>query len=108
MPIKRISQLLIEKGLSSVPVVNEKNELVGLVSEKDILKGADIENFPNLTAGNVMVKDVVYVKENDHVEIAIRIFTEGSYRVLPVLRDKTVVGLITRGEILSASFGESY
>lgn len=107
LPANRISHLLIEKDISGVPVVDDKDELIGFVSKENILKVTEDENFPQLRAEDIMIQDVAYVKEDDHIEIAIRVFTEFPYHVLPVLRDKIVVGLITRNEILSTFIGEN-
>jgi predicted transcriptional regulator len=55
-----------------------------------------------------MNKNVEYVKPEDHLEIALRIFTERSFQLLPVVKGKILVGCITRKEILSACLGECY
>jgi len=106
--IPKISKLLAEKKISNIPVVNKKDELVGIVSEQDIIKAMESENFMNMTAKNIMTKPVLSVKETDGLEYVSKIFVERPYRRLPVTRDKKVVGVITREEIIQSFMSDYY
>ncbi|MBN1871375.1 MAG: CBS domain-containing protein [Candidatus Omnitrophica bacterium] len=106
-PVRRISHFLVDHNISSVPIIDSSSQLQGIVSEQDILKVTD-SDLSKLKAKDIMNKSVEYVKEDDHIEIAIRIFTERPFRMLPVLRGKTVVGVLSRQEVLSACTGEYY
>jgi kojibiose phosphorylase len=105
---KEVSRFLREKRVASVPVVTANNEMVGIISKNDIVNFAESENFSQLKAKDIMNKNVEYVKPEDHLEIALRIFTERSFQLLPVVKGKILVGCITRKEILSACLGECY
>jgi kojibiose phosphorylase len=107
-PVMRVSRLLVENKVSSVPIINDDNELKGIISEQDILRVTESKKLAKLKAKDVMNKNVEYVKDDDHLEIAIRLFAERPYRRLPVLRGKAVVGVISRREVLSSCMGEYY
>ena len=107
-PVREVSRLFRERDISSVPVVTRNKELSGIISKKDIVNVTETEDFSKLRAKDIMNKSVEYVKADDHVEIAIRLFTERSFQLLPVVKGKTLVGCITRKEILSACSGEYY
>ncbi|UCB56463.1 MAG: CBS domain-containing protein [Candidatus Omnitrophota bacterium] len=107
-PIKRVSHVLKEKNASSVPVVKANNQLCGIISKKDIVGVTEREDLAQLKAKDIMNKSVEYVNLSDHVEIALRLFTERSFQLLPVVKGKTLVGCITRKEILSVCSGENY
>ena len=107
-PLKEVSRLLRERSVSSVPVVTDNNQLCGIISKQDIVGVTEREDISQLKAKDIMNKAVEYVKACDHVEIALRLFTERSFQLLPVVRGKTLVGCITRKEILSACSGENY
>lgn len=107
-PIKEISRILREKGLSSIPIVNGDNKLCGIISKKDIVSVTEKDDFSQLRAKDIMSKNVEFVKTSDHIEIALRLFTERSYQLLPVVKGKTLVGCVTRNEILTSCSKENY
>ena len=106
--IKQISKILKEKNISNMPVTSADGTLVGVVSEQDIIKKMESEDFMKLTAKDIMTKNVVSVKENDHIEYVSKIFIEHAYRRLPVTKDEKVVGIITREDIISNFMGDYY
>ncbi|MBN2407105.1 MAG: CBS domain-containing protein [Elusimicrobia bacterium] len=107
---KKVGELLLERKISSVPVVNGKKELVGIISEKDFIKSAS-ENerrIEDLKAADIMEKKVVSVNYRDSLESITKTFTEYPYRRLPVLKDGKVVGVITRRDIIADFLGGYY
>jgi len=106
--IKRISRILRERNISNMPVVNSAGELVGIVSEQDIIRAMESEDFMKMTAKDIMTTSVLSVKENDHVEYVSKIFVERPYRRLPVTKNKKVIGIITREDIISNFMSDYY
>lgn len=107
-PLKEISRLLREKELSSITIVDGGRKISGIISKNDIIGVTEKDNFSQLIAKDVMSKNVEYVKACDHVQIALRLFTERSYQMLPVVKGKTLIGCVTRSEILSSCSQENY
>ena len=106
--IKRISRILRERNISNIPVVNSTGELVGIVSEQDIIRAMESEDFMKMAAKDIMTTSVLSVKENDHVEYVSKIFVERPYRRLPVTKNKKVIGIITREDIISNFMSDYY
>jgi acetoin utilization protein AcuB len=106
--VKHISKILARKKISNMPVVNAKNELVGIVSEKDIIRAMEAEKFLSMKALDIMTTNVLSVKESDSLEYVSKIFIGKPYRRLPVTRDKKVVGVITREEIIKSFMNDYY
>jgi len=106
--VQHISKVLTEKNISNIPVIDQKGKLVGVVSEQDIIKAMGSDKFMKLSAKDIMTKNVLSVKENDPLEYVSKIFMEKPYRRLPVTRNKTVVGVITREEIIQSFMSEYY
>ena len=106
--IQKISKMLTERNMSNVPIINGEGELIGIVSEQDILRAMESKNFINKVANDIMTKKVLSVKENDSLEYVSKIFTEHLFRRLPVTRDKKVVGSITRDDIISSFMSDYY
>ena len=53
-PIQHISKLLTEKKISNIPVINGRGSLIGIVSEQDIIRAMESEDFMKLTAKDIM------------------------------------------------------
>ena len=100
---KQIADLMSHGGFGDVPVIDKDKTLLGIVTEFDLLKilmeGKDSNN---VTALDVMTKDVVTVsEETDSVEIINILETKHLIRV-PVLRNDKLVGIVARRDVLFA------
>lgn len=127
-PVREIARLLVEHGVSAVPVVDASGMAVGMVSEGDLIGRDETDrearrdwwltllaegealhpDFLNSlrrtgrTAADVMAAPVVRVTEaTDAVEIARLLETHRIKRV-PVVRDGHVVGIVSRADLLRA------
>lgn len=94
-----------------IPIV-EDNELVGIVSDRDVLKGlsptADLPIADNRAlktlkkkAHQIMTRHVITIGAQDSVEKAAAIFLEMNFSCLPVLgQSGDLVGIITKTDLL--------
>ncbi|HEX2090501.1 MAG TPA: CBS domain-containing protein [Actinomycetota bacterium] len=111
-PIKDVAGLLMEKRISTVPVVEEDGRLVGIVSLNDLL-GLHVEPetrryllppFKPLespeTAGDAMTLHVVTAPpEEDVSDIAERMLGH-HVNTIPIVENGRVVGIVTRRDLL--------
>ncbi len=100
-----------------IPIV-EDNRLVGIVSDRDVLKDlspeADMENADNHAlntlqkkAHQIMSRKVITISPEDSVEEAAAAMLEKKFSCLPVLeRSGAVVGIVTKTDILKSVFGK--
>jgi acetoin utilization protein AcuB len=103
-------QLLREKKIRRLPVVDKQGNLVGIVVEKDLLYASpspatSLSVFEvhyllsKLQVKDVMTKRVIAVGEDCPLEEAARIMVDHKIGSLPILRDRQVVGIITETDI---------
>ena len=103
-------QLMHAERVRRLPVVDRKGKLVGIVSERELLKASPSiattlskyeikEAFRDLTIDEFMSTGVATVSEDTPVEEAARIMVDGQISGLPVVRGKEVVGVITETDI---------
>lgn len=110
LPIQEALELMRKEHVRRFPVVDASGELVGIVSEPDLLNASPSDatslnvweiNYlmSKITVGRVMSKEVVTVDEDTPIETAARIM--GDYKIggLPVLRQGKVVGIITETDL---------
>ena len=82
-------------------LVMQKNKLLGIISERDyareiVLKG---KSSKECLIEEVMTKDVISIDANDTYDKGLEIMTENRIRHLPVLENKTVVGMLSLGDL---------
>jgi CBS domain-containing protein len=88
-------------NIAGMPVV-EKGKLVGIVCQSDILKGLKTGTMQDLTVKDVMVTNVVFVSPTESVVTVARIMVEKHINRIPIVENESVVGIVTRGDIIKA------
>ncbi len=98
--IQEASKLLVAKEISGLIVVNEKGEIVGILSEKDLLVAYDWLQVTKASIRDYYNKDVVAVEEDTPVEEVSRLLVMKNIKRVPVVKDKKAVGIVSRRDIL--------
>jgi acetoin utilization protein AcuB len=101
-PITIVGEATVEEALSilaenkqrHLPVVDADENLVGIVSEKDLLRARGEDAI-----AKVMTQDVITVTEYTALEDAARIMADHKISSLPVMRDGRLVGIITETDL---------
>jgi len=103
--VLRAVHLLLEKDVSGAPVLDRLGNIVGFLSEKDVMAVALDSGYHDDPAGTVdtlMSTQVSTVDAQDSIVAAARIFRDTSIKTLPVMLDNRLVGMITRRDVLKA------
>jgi acetoin utilization protein AcuB len=109
LPILEALNLIKRERIRRTPVV-EKGQLVGIVSEKDLLHASPSAattlsvwemNYllSKITVKEVMTKQVLTVTVDTPIEEAARLMADNKIGGLPVMRDGKVVGIITETDL---------
>ncbi|AWM87108.1 CBS domain-containing protein [Microvirga sp. 17 mud 1-3] len=121
--IHEIAKLLCDHHISGVPVVDDEEQLLGIVSEGDLIGHAQLVgeqrrswwqtflNGPTVLAqhyakshgrraSDIMTIDVVTVLETTSVADTARALEQHRIKRVPVLRDGRLVGIVTRSNLL--------
>jgi CBS domain-containing protein len=103
--VHRAIKMLLARGISGAPVVDDTGGLVGILTNRDCLKLAFSASYHKEWAGKVseyMTRDVEAVEAGtDIVEVA-ELFLNRPFHRFPVMRNDRLVGVITRHDILRA------
>lgn len=99
-------KFLLDNKISGAPVVDDGNQLLGLISEKDCLKlmakGLD-NNIPKVNVADFMTTKVDTILPEMDIYFAAGIFIKNTYRRFPVVdKNGKLVGQISRRDILRA------
>lgn len=112
MPLKEVARILVTRGISAVPVVDD-GALVGILSEADLVPlelvpdpRAHLAPLPEASppafriASEAMTRDVIALPEEADVADAGRLMLERRIKSIPVLRGRRVVGIVARRDLL--------
>jgi len=117
--------LLLKMKISGLPVIDAHGKLIGMFTEKDILKNIfpsyiekigsfiykensvsikkKFEELANLTISQLMRKEVVSVDEDTSLCEVARLMLTQNVRRIPILnKEKKVVGIVAREDIIKA------
>jgi CBS-domain-containing membrane protein len=124
-PIERAIELMDERKLSGLPVTDASGAVVGMLTEGDLLRRAEIgtqgaapgwvaaffrtghvaEDFVKThghKVSEVMTEGVVWVEEDTPVDTVVELIRKHGVKRLPVLRGNRLVGVISRADIVRA------
>ena len=106
--IEEVIDSLINNKISGGPVVNDKNELVGIISEGDCIKHISESRYYNMppeddTIENRMVKNVETIDGDMNIFDAANKFLKDKRRRFPIVEDGKLVGQISQKDILKAT-----
>ena len=106
--VLEVMDILIKNKISGGPVVNEDNELIGIISESDCIKQISESRYYNQPMGNIsveqhMVADVETIDGNMNVFDAADKFFKAKRRRFPIVEDGKLVGQISQKDVLKAA-----
>jgi len=99
-PAYHVIDLLVENDITGIPVVDETDRLVGIVTEKNVM---GLLADPDLAAENVrdfMTADVVCFDIDDDVIAVCECLVKNHFRRVPILRSGKLVGIISRRDLI--------
>jgi CBS domain-containing protein len=120
--IMSVADILTNKNISGLPVVDKENRVLGIITQADILSMVGVsrehtfkdllrymlgEKLPERRVGDlvgdIMTSPALTIKPDANIADAVRIMDEKKIRRLTVVDEKnTVLGILTRADILKA------
>ncbi len=102
--VRQALKMLAELDVRHLPVVDEAQELVGMISERDLLRLRRSTEVLNQPVSDVMSGDVLVVTPVTGVEEIIDLMTEHKIGALPVVdNDSQLVGIVSYVDVLRAA-----
>ncbi|SEM07135.1 CBS domain-containing protein [Aquimarina amphilecti] len=106
--VMEVMETLIKNKISGGPVVNERNELLGVISEGDCIKQLNESRYYNMPIDDAnverfMAKDVDTIDGNVSIFDAANKFLESKRRRFPILENGKLVGQISQKDVMKAA-----
>jgi CBS domain-containing protein len=122
-PILEAANLMLQQHVSGLPVIDETGKLIGIISEGDFIRRSEIGTQkaqgrwlkflvgPGRSAsefvqehgrkvGEIMTEDPCTATEDTSLEEVVRLMERQNVKRLPVVRGDTLVGMVTRSDLL--------
>ncbi len=97
--VQEVAQLLVQKNISGVPVSNSGGQIIGIVTEADIIGKV---RRAGLCVADIMTPELIFVEEETEVGDIATLLVEHKIKRVPVMRDGELVGIVCRGDIVNA------
>ncbi len=98
--VNDIAQNMKNLNVGSLPVCNSRGEVMGIVTDRDIVLRNVAEGGKNKSsAQEVMSSQVISVTPDTHAHEAARIMSENQIRRLPVVENGQLVGMLSIGDL---------
>lgn len=106
--IESVMQAIIKHRISGGPVVNEKNELIGVISEGDCIKQISESRYYNMpmqdkTIEKHMAVNVETIDGNMNIFDAANKFLNAKRRRFPIVENGKLIGQISQKDVLKAA-----
>jgi CBS domain-containing protein len=123
--VRDTAQLMLDHGISGVPVVDEGSNLVGIVSEGDLIRRTEIDTQKHRSwwlelltpreqlasefaksharkVADVMTRDVISADEDASLADVATLLEKHGIKRVPIVRDGKVIGIVSRANLLRA------
>jgi CBS domain-containing protein len=119
------AEVLLSARVSAAPVVNDKGEVVGIVSEADLMRRAEIDTAAHKSwlsrlmdseasaandfvaartrrVSDVMTRNVVTATEDTTLRELVGLMERHNVKRVPIVRDDVLLGVVSRADLLKA------
>jgi CBS domain-containing protein len=99
--LEEIAALMKDEDVGAIPIVDDDDELVGIVTDRDIVVRcvAEGKEASDTTVEDILSEDLTTVEPDADVQQAARLMADKQIRRLPVVRDRELLGMISIGDI---------
>lgn len=107
--VAQVAQQLSTRRIGSVLVVDKFDAVIGIVSERDLVRALALHGAACLDheVSKVMTRDVVSCDPDDSIDRVMGLMTRGRFRHLPVVRHGELLGLVSIGDVVKARLEET-
>lgn len=99
--VSECAKIMEKKHIGCIPVCNNNNEILGLVTDRDLLLRAIATNkdINKTSVSDVMTSKVCCCEAESELYQAEKLMCEQQIRRIPVLEDGKVIGILTLGDL---------
>ena len=99
-PIYDALEILLGNDITGLPVVNDNKTLVGIITEKDILKLLSVLENDTATVEDFMTKEVLSIDQQEDLIAVCECLIKNHFRRIPIISKGKLTGVISRKDII--------
>lgn len=107
--LQEAAKLLDDRKIGAVVAIDASRGVIGVLSERDIVR--QIARLGpealDMQVGSAMTRDVVTVATSMKIDDALQTMTDRRVRHLPVMRESTLVGFVSIGDLVKWKIAET-
>jgi CBS domain-containing protein len=103
-------KILNEHNIGALPVCDRDGTLVGIITERDVLRLCDRPDCAGALqqkVGDVMTRNLMICVPDDSIENAMHVMTNKRIRHLPILDGRKLVGILSIGDVVKAKLDDA-
>jgi CBS domain-containing protein len=106
--LKDIATQLSQKRIGAIVVVDDRDEIVGIISERDLVRAVATGDQTILESpvSDSMTRDVVTCGEERTIDELMEIMTKGRFRHVPVVEGGKLIGIVSIGDVVKNHIAE--
>ena len=99
---------LIENQIGSLVVIDAEKKLVGIISERDIMRAAysDIDTLKSKKVSQLMSTNIIIAIPEDDIDYIMGIMTQNRIRHVPIVTKDGIIGIVSIGDIVKYQLEE--
>lgn len=100
--VKVALKILMDNKISSLPVIDENGKVMGILSERDILREVhkDPSSLENRFVGDAMTKDILIGLIDDDLDYIMNIMSRNNIRHMPIMSKQSLSGIISIRDVV--------
>ena len=98
--------MMTDKNIRHIPIVDKHNHLVGLVTQRDVLKATEPESgreSREVLLSDIMISNVSVIHQTSSVRQAGLFLQQHKYGCLPVVANDKLVGIVTDSDFITVA-----
>lgn len=98
-----ISKIMVKRRISSVVIIDNNDKIIGIVTEKDLIKEVCAKNLlaTTLTASKVMSSPLITISKNSTINDATKLMVEKKIKHLAILENNDIIGILTTYDLIN-------
>lgn len=98
-----ISKIMVKRGVSSVGIIDNSNKIIGIVTEKDLIREVCSKNIlaDTLTAAKMMSSPLITISKNSTINDAAKLMVEKKIKHLAIYENNDIIGIVTTSDLIN-------
>ena len=103
MSALEISKIMVNIRISSVSIIDNNNRIIGIITEKDLVREVCAKNLlaNTIKASNVMSSPLITISKNSTINDATKLMVEKKIKHLAIHENNDIIGIVTTYDLIN-------